>query len=125
MSKRLKQLSYETLRDLPKLDFSQNTFKLMAINRNKKIVFVKLTKFELVYSEKQVYTIHSAILPDDLFVLAIFNEKNQLHQVNAGSLFFTNLSLKEVYFYGKEMHDLDWLYECDFRKKDSYFYIIP
>ncbi|WP_291108220.1 hypothetical protein [Flavobacterium sp. UBA6195] len=125
MSKRLVQLSYETLKYLPKLDFSQKTFKLMAINRNKKIVFVELTKFELVYLEKQVYTIHSAILPDDLFVLAIFNEKNQLHQFNTESLFFTNLSLKEVYFYGKEMHDLDWLYEGDFRKKDSYFYIIP
>ncbi len=122
MSKRLVQLSYETLKYLRKLDLTKNTCKLMAINRNKKIVFVELTKFEL---EIQVYTIHSAILPDDLFVLAIFNEKNQLHQVNAESLFFTNLSLKEVYFYGKEMHDLDWLYEGDFRKKDSYFYIIP
>ena len=125
MSKRLVQLSYETLKYLPKLDLTKNTFKLMAINRNKKIVFVELTKFESVYRDKKVYTIHSAILPDDLFVLAIFNEKNQLHQVNAESLFFTNLSLKEVYFYGKEMHDLDWLYEGDFRKKDSYFYIIP
>lgn len=124
MSKRLQQLSYETLNYLPKSDFREKTFKLMAINRNKKIVFVELTKFEAFY-EKQHYTIHSAILPDDLFVLAIFNDKNQLHRVNTESLFFTNLSLKEVYFFGKEMHDLDWLYEGDFRKKDSYFYIIP
>ena len=120
MSKRLEQLSYETLKYLPKSDFIEKTFKLMAINRNKKIVFVELTEFT---SDK--YTIHSAILPDDLFVLAIFNDKNQLHRVNTESLFFTNLSLKEVYFFGKEMHDLDWLYEGDFRKKDSYFYIIP
>lgn len=124
MSKRLEQLSYETLNYLVKSDFREKTFKLMAINRNKKIVFVELTKFESFY-EKQPYTIHSAILPDDLFVLAIFNDKNQLHRVHTQSLFFTNLSLKEVYFYGKEINDLDWLYEGDFRKKDSYFYIIP
>ena len=44
MSKRLEQLSYETLNYLPKSDFREKTFKLMAINRNKKIVFVEEDK---------------------------------------------------------------------------------
>ena len=119
MSKRLYELSLNALKFLPKIDFKNITFKAMCINRNKKIVFVELTEFN-----SDIFTIHSAILPDDLFVLAIFNKKNQLFTIENQDLLFVNLSLKEVYFYGKEMHDLDWLYEGDFRRKDSFFYLI-
>jgi len=119
MNERLYELSLNALNFLPKLDFRKTTFKLMCINRNKKIVFVELSEFA-----SYEFTIHSAILPDDLFVLAIFNQKNQIFTLENQDLLFVNLSLKEVYFYAKELHDLDWLYEGDFRTKDSFFYVI-
>jgi hypothetical protein len=121
MSKRLEIESFNILKFLPEMIRKRETrFKLMLINRNRKVFFVPLTTFE----DGGEFKIHSCILPDDCFVLAIFNDKNQLHEISQDSLTFVNLSLKEVYFYGMEMHDLDWLYEGDFRQKDSFFYVI-
>jgi hypothetical protein len=121
MSERLKKESFEVLKFLPELIKNRDArFKVMVINRNRKVFFIPLTTFE----DGGEFKIHSCIMPDECFVLAIFNEKNQLHQINQDSLTFINLSLKEVYFYGKEMHDLDWLYEGDFRQKDGLFYVI-
>jgi hypothetical protein len=120
MSKRLDRESKLLLKYLPQvMKERQRSFKLMFLNRNKKVCFALLQMYK-----SQQFVIHSCILPDDVFVLAIFDDKNQLLNVNQDSLMFDNLSLKEVYFYGKEMHDLDWLYEGDFRKKDSFFYVI-
>lgn len=120
MSKRLDQESYLLLKYLPKvMKERQRSFKLMFLNRNKKVCFARLQMYK-----SDEFVIHSCILPDDAFVLAIFDDKNQLFRVSNDSLMFDNLSLKEVYFYGREMHDLDWLYEGDFRQKDSFFYVI-
>lgn len=121
MSKRLEIESYKALKYLPELIKNRDArFKIMVINRNRKVFFIPLTTFD----DGRTFKIHSCILPDDCFVLAIFNDKNQLHEISQDSLTFVNLSLKEVYFYGIEMHDLDWLYEGDFRQKDSFFYVI-
>lgn len=120
MSKRLDRESELLLKCLPQvMKERQRSFKLMFLNRNKKVCFARLQMYK-----SDEFVIHSCILPDDAFVLAIFDDKNQLFNVNQDSLMFDNLSLKEVYFYGKEMHDLDWLYEGDFRQKDSFFYVI-
>lgn len=121
MSKRLDAESLKVLKFLPEMVKNMKpNFKVMVINRNRKVFFLPLTTYE----DGNGFIIHSCILPDECFVLAIFNGKNQLYQINQDSLMFVNLSLKEVYFYGKEMHDLDWLYEGDFRRKDELFYVI-
>lgn len=120
MSERLDRESQFILNSLPELiEERELSFKLMFLNRNKKVCFTPLKR----YATEGFY-VHSCILPDDAFVLAIFDDKNQLFNVNQDCLMFDNFSLKEVYFYGKEMHDLDWLYEGDFRQKDSFFYVI-
>ena len=115
MSKRLDELSMRYLKDYPAiLKNRKGTFKLMCINRNRKVVFVELTKYEL---ERNF--LFSCILPEDLFILAIFNDKNKV--LDLDTFDYVDLSLKEVYFYGYELHDLDWIYEGDFRNKDSFF----
>lgn len=120
MSKRLDNESNLLLKYLPRqIKERKRSFKLMFLNRNKKVCFASLQKY---ISDE--FTVHTCILPDDAFVLAIFDDKNQLFNVNQDSLIFDNLSLKEVYFYGKEIHNLDWLYDGDFRPKDSFFYVI-
>lgn len=120
MSKRLDYESNLLLKYLPsQIKKRKRSFKLMFLNRNKKVCFSPLQKY---ISDE--FTVHTCILPDDAFVLAIFDDKNQLFNVNQDSLIFDNLSLKEVYFYGIGIHNLDWLYDGDFRPKDSFFHVI-
>lgn len=120
ITKRLTELSENTLKYLASgggKDVQRN-LKIMYINRNRKVCFVPLYEFEI---ERQ--KIHSCILPDEAFILGIFDQFNKLLKLDETKLHY-HLGLKEVYLYGKEPHDLDWLYEGDFRQKDSFFYIV-
>lgn len=123
MSNYLDELSYQYIKQLPFILRSREcNFKLMCLNRNRKVVFVELKKYIIKQDEKYIYTfLLSCILPDDLFILAIFDENNKVLPLSTIGNF--NLSLKEVYFYANELHDLDWIYEGDFRKKDTFFKI--
>ena len=122
MSKYLDELSYQYIKQLPFILRSREcNFKLMCYNRNRKIVFVELNKYVITQDKKYITFLLSCILPDDLFILAIFDENNKVLPLSTIGNF--NLSLKEVYFYGKEFYHTDWIYEGDFRKKDTFFKI--
>ena len=90
MSKRLDLEINLLLKYLPRqIKERERSFKLMFLNRNKKVCFVRLQMYK-----SDEYIVHACILPDDAFVLAIFDDKNQLFNVNQDSLMFNNLSLR-------------------------------
>jgi hypothetical protein len=121
MSARLDIFSYDFLkRHLQLSKTRKNTFKIMCLNRNRKIVFVELSKYYDFNLSRD--TLYSCVLPEDLFILCIFNENNKVF--NFQNIEYLDLQLKEVYFYQTEIKDFSLIYGTDFRNKDTFFKIL-